>query len=119
MENLEVESSHQGGVDLNTNRHLDVELEIDGVAVAAELGVDSDAEHPDYVVGVEYAEPKNPEKTRHVLKIPRRLREAGHATIEFYENHDNLQKGVKAVSVLAGMVTVGSLVVLRLKKNRS
>jgi len=119
MFDLDTETYRLGQVKLDTTRHLDVEFGVNGVEISVELQEDKKGENLDYVVGIEEVEKHNKGSVRHYLKIQRKLREAGQTAVEFYESHDNLHNGVKVVSIVAGTITVGSLVVLSLKNRRS
>jgi len=104
-----------GCVELSTERHVGVSFEVDGTDVSATLA-DEDRQDTDYVIGVEDSIDINGEQTRRYLKIPTYLRSAASTAVEYYESRDALKKGVAAVGVVAGVIAVGSLVVLRVRK---
>jgi hypothetical protein len=104
-----------GCVELSTERHVGVSFEVDGTDVSATLA-DEDRQDTDYVIGVEDSIDINGEQTRRYLKIPTYLRSAASTAVEYYESREALKKGVAAVGVVAGVIAVGSLVVLRVRK---
>lgn len=110
-----------GQVDLDPERIPQIEFEIEGVPVKAVLlprkSTDEYAvDDTESVVGVEETMDDQGDRDRKYLKIPKRLREAEHTVIKYYHNHESLVKGAAAVSVLAGVITVGTLVAKRFKK---
>jgi hypothetical protein len=104
-----------GCVELSTERHIGVSFEVDGTDVSATLA-DEDQQDTDYVIGVEDSIDINGEQTRRYLKIPTYLRSAASTAVEYYESREALKKGVAAVGVVAGVIAVGSLVVLHVRK---
>ena len=72
----------------------------------------------DYEVGVKESTNSDGDRSRLYLKLPKRVREAGHVAVEYYHDHETLAKGVAKVGAVAGIITVGSLVVMRLKKRK-
>lgn len=103
-----------GQVDVDPERIAQIGFEIGGVPVEAVLLPDNST--PEYAVGAEDTMNDQGDRVRKYLKLPKRLREAGHTVVEYYHDHESLAKGVGAVSVIAGVITVGTLVVRRLKK---
>lgn len=104
-----------GCVELNPKRHLEVSFDLGGTGISATLA-DEDQQDKDYVIGVEDSIDINGEQTRRYLKIPTYLRSAASTAVEYYESREALKKGVAAVGVVAGVIAVGSLVVLRVRK---
>ena len=114
-----VENLRLGQVELNPSQHARVEMTVGETGIAAALPPHRPLDDPEYVVGIEETIDEMGDRTRQYLKIQTKIRGASHAVVEYYDSHENLQKGVKAVSVVTGAVAVGSLVVWRYKKRRN
>lgn len=102
-----------GQVDADAERFSRIWFEIEKVPVEAVLLPDKSTD--EYTVGVEETVNDQGAKDRRYLKLPKRLREAEHTVIKYYQDHESLAKGLAAVSVVAGVITVGTLVVKRLR----
>ncbi len=87
--------------------------------ISAALPPHRSSESDNHVVGVEETINNEGVAERRYLKIPKYLRATSQVAVEYYESHDALVKGVAAISVVAGMITMGSLVALRVKNKHS
>jgi|GEM_PF-2451334 hypothetical protein len=108
-----------GQTELYHENYVQVEFDIADTHVSIALPEQTHLEDSDYVYGIDEVLDATGDRTRRYVKIPRKLREAGHVVVQYYDNHENLKKGTKAAAVVAGIITVGSLVALRLKNRRN
>jgi hypothetical protein len=108
---VELRPERRAAASFDDYETLRASFDIEGTSVDALLIPDKEK---DYVVGVtidqhldEHGEPK-----RKYLRLPKRIRELGHTTVEFYESHEKLVKGIGAVTI-GGFVTLGSIKVFK------
>jgi hypothetical protein len=114
----EIEEAVVGQVELDSNRHLEVHFRLGDTDVSATLPPTRNLGDEPYVTGIEETIDEGGERVRRYLKIPRRLRSATDTVVEYYDSHENLQKGAKAAAVVAGAIAVGSLCILRYRHKK-
>lgn len=112
----ETEETYVGQVELDALRHIEVCFRVGDTDIAATLPPHHDEHEEPFVVGVEDFIDEAGDRSRRYLKIPRKLRSATHTVVEYYDSHENLKKGAKAATVVAGALAVGSLVIMGYKR---
>ncbi len=89
------------------------EQPIDAVILPSDRHLDvNENEEPQHVVAVQEERDDDGKVKRRFLKLPIHVMESKQTAVEFYEDHENLVKGIGAV-VVTGTLVVGTLSVRR------
>lgn len=93
---------------------VQVEFAVGDTPIEAVL-VQHQEDEQEFAVGVHETILSDGTRQRRFIKLPRQIMESKHVAVEFYEEHENLIKGIGAVAVVGGAVAVGSLIVHRFR----